>query len=104
MVAPHLPAEIWDKIVGYIPDANDSNVLSLPAHHVTTRTLRSLCLVCKATARDPASLLLYQHCLYIDYPWRLFALVRSYDISRSSLMPGFSRNFHKAKCVASSAL
>ena len=43
MVVPHLPAEIWDKIVDHIPDANDINILALPAHHVTTRTLWSLC-------------------------------------------------------------
>jgi len=73
MAAPvYLPLEILDRIIWFtIPD---HNYLAYPASHITTKTLVTLLTVSSATSRA-AKLLLYTHCLYIDTPWRLDALL-----------------------------
>jgi len=60
----------------YIAEAVvDEDAIALPAHHVATRTLFALLTLNRATSKAARRLLL-EHCLYIDYGWRLHALNR----------------------------
>lgn len=51
--------------------------IALPASDIITQTVRCCLLLCKSTL-PYSQRLLYESCLYIDSPWRLQALLRSY--------------------------
>jgi hypothetical protein len=68
MVVPILPLEVVCLIIDqFIPSPS---VIALESNHLTTRTLHSLTLTCRAIS-PVAKRLLLTHCLHIDSPTRL---------------------------------
>lgn len=73
-----LPLQILELIVQNV--LPPGTYVALPASDIATRTLCSCLRLCKATL-PLSQRLLYQSSLYIESPWRLKALLRSYESS-----------------------
>jgi hypothetical protein len=76
---PQLPPEILLYIIENCIIRPSNPPIAFPPNHLTTKTHLSLARTCRA-AYAPALRVLYNHCLYIDSPDRLRALLSSVEV------------------------